>query len=166
MRKVISIFFFILLIGPIWASSQSVDSDRVRVQSNDGFSDFLTRTEKCSYCIVNGFTRDYLVVEQTRNQETNDEFDTRLYIFVGVYYLELGLEKKECSSIPDSIKCSNYFILNDRIMEFITESHFPDPIVRNMYLVRDDKIEIFRPTTEEGILFYNMIKKYYISKYF
>lgn len=165
MRIIISIVFLILLIGPIWASSQNVDNDRVRVESNNGFSDFSIRTEKCSYCIVNGFTRDYLVLEQTRNQETNDEFDTKLYIFVGVYYLELGLEKKECS-LPDSIKCSNYFILNDRIMEFITESHFPDPIVRNMYLVRDDKIEIFRPTTEEGILFYSMIKKFYISKYF
>ena len=83
------------------------------------FSNFLIRSEKCPYCIGNGFMRDYLVVEQTREQETNDEFDTRLYIFVGVYYLELGIEKKECSCIPDSIKCDNYFVLNDRIMKFM-----------------------------------------------
>ena len=158
-----SIFFIILvfLINPIWANSQNVDSlDNVTFKSNEGYSTFSIYQEKCSYCIVNGFRRDYLVLEQTRCKETNDEYDTRLYIFVGVYYIELGLEKKECSCIPDSIKCNNYFILNDKIMKFVTESHFPDPIVRNMYLVRDDKIEIFRPTSEEGILFYNMIKKY------
>lgn len=166
MRTVISIILLVLLINPIWASSQNVDNNSIKIESNEGFSDFLIKSEKCPYCIGNGFMRDYLVVEQTREQETSDEFDTRLYIFVGVYYLELGLEKKECSCIPDSIKCDNYFVLNDRIMKFITESHFPDPIVRNMYLVRDDKIEIFRPTSEQGILFYNMIKKYYISKYF
>jgi hypothetical protein len=162
----IFVIFLIFLINPIWASSQNIDSNSIRIESNKGYSEFSIYNEKCAYCISNGFVRDYLVLEQIRNRETNDEFDTRLYIFVGVYYIELSLEKKECSCIVDSISCDDYFILNDKIMKFITENHFPDPIVRNMYIVRDDEIEIFRPTTEQGILFYNMIKKYYISKYF
>lgn len=164
--RTIFVILLVFLINPIWANSQSVDSNSVRIESNEGISTFSLFQQKCSYCVINGFVRDYLVIEQTRTQETSDEFDTRLYVFVGIYYLELSLEKKECSCITDSINCKNYFILTDRIMKFLTENHFPIPIVRNMYLVRDDKLEIFTPTNDEGILFYNMIRKYYIGKYF
>jgi hypothetical protein len=163
--RIIFVILFIFLISPIWANSQNVDFKKVKINSNEGYSLFLISEEKCPYCLNNGFKKDYLILEQTRSCESQDEFATRLYIFVGVYYLELYLDKKECQNINDSIRCSNYFILTDRIMEFLTNNHFPDPIVRNMYLVRDNKIEIFRATTDDGILIYNMVKSHYLEKY-
>jgi hypothetical protein len=165
MRSLILIGLFIFSMVPMWANSQSVDSERVIINSNEGYSTFLMSQEKCSYCLNNGFKKDYLILDQLRTNESQDNFETRLYIFVGIYYIELYLDKKECSNVSDSIKCSNYFILTDKIMEFLTNNHFPDPIVRNMYLVRDNKIEIFRATTDDGIHLYNMVKSHYLEKY-
>jgi len=165
MRSLILIGLFIFLIVPMWANSQSVDSGKVIINSNEGYSSFSISQEKCPYCLNNGFKKDYLILDQFRTNESQDDFETRLYIFVGIYYIELYLDRKECQNINESIKCSNYFILTDKIMEFLTNNHFPDPIVRNMYLVRDNKIEIFRATTDDGILLYNMVKSHYLEKY-
>lgn len=161
--RTIFIGLLMFLINSIWVSSQIVDY--VIFESNEGTSKVAFCQENCKLCIANDFKKDYLVLEQIRTKETKDYFNSRLYIFVGFYYMELVLDKKECVKEEDSIKCTNYFLLTNKILKFVTENHFPNPIVRNMYLIRDDKIEIFRPNTEEGIIFYNLIKEYYMYNY-
>ncbi len=46
--RAIFVIILICLINPIWASSQNVDSNSVRIESNEGISTFSIFQEKCS----------------------------------------------------------------------------------------------------------------------
>ncbi len=153
-KLILLIFFLTALVTP----SQELPHS-VLIKSNEGYSSFSTLHESKSFWIFTYYDKDYLVIEQSKFTIPSDN-GTRLYFFLGRFYVDMYLKKRECVQTIDGCKCYYYFEFTDKILNFIIHNKFPDPVVGSIYIKRDNEIEVFRPSDKESIEFYNMIKEY------